>query len=219
MNWITWATLLVSVTALVASIGAYVVAVRSWRLSQSRSSSALSAKVTEIEEKVVEWLTANRDRAVFDGTSDAATVPVTQVDETKPASGETTEAPSETTPALAETKPPKKKRKSKKSEAEQKLTEDAFAEQLDTNGKPYLPASEWEELDKDGQAEYVDDLANAFEAANSLSPVNKPMAWDSGKQAFGAGTFLEDCPYISGHEQDDWIRGWLSVEKLAKGGA
>lgn len=50
-------TLLACVTALLLSIGALVVAVHSWRLSNSRSSVALSARVSEIE-STTEALTA-----------------------------------------------------------------------------------------------------------------------------------------------------------------
>ena len=38
--------------------------------------------------------------------------------------------------------------------------------------------------------------------------------WQSGAEAFGCGTLLEECPYIPGPEQDDWIRGWLSKQIL-----
>lgn len=49
MNWTTVLTLWASATALLLSIGAFVVAVLSWRLSRSRSSAVLSARVSELE--------------------------------------------------------------------------------------------------------------------------------------------------------------------------
>lgn len=61
MNWTIFATLLVSVMALAASIGAFAVAVRSWRLSQSRQSSTLFVQLTELQ-STVEALSQNLHR-------------------------------------------------------------------------------------------------------------------------------------------------------------
>lgn len=61
MTLATFATLLVSVMALLVSIGAYVAAVRLLHQSRSTSSSTLSARLTEIE-STVEVLSQNLHR-------------------------------------------------------------------------------------------------------------------------------------------------------------
>lgn len=86
MSWTTFGTLLVSVMALVASIGACVVAALSWRQSQSKSSSTLFARLTEIE-STTEALSQNLHRLrsrvnalKFRDNGHASTAPTEPVD-------------------------------------------------------------------------------------------------------------------------------------------
>ena len=39
---------------------------------------------------------------------------------------------------------------------------------------------------------------------------------DSGWNAYGRQIKLEECPYVPGPEQDDWIRGWLGHQLMAR---
>lgn len=38
--------------------------------------------------------------------------------------------------------------------------------------------------------------------------------WESGREAFGRGVELIECPYATAAERDDWLRGWLWAQGL-----
>lgn len=47
------------------------------------------------------------------------------------------------------------------------------------------------------------------------SKLSDPRYWDSGREAFGRGVELTECPYATADERDDWLRGWLCSKGLA----
>ena len=56
-------------------------------------------------------------------------------------------------------------------------------------------------------------------AANCFDPVYAGGAeyWEQGSAAFRQDIHLEACPYDSGVEQDDWLRGWMAAELIEFG--
>jgi hypothetical protein len=55
--------------------------------------------------------------------------------------------------------------------------------------------------------------------ANCFDPVHAGGAeyWEQGGDAFRRDIHLEVCPYDSGVEQDDWLRGWMAAELIEFG--
>ena len=54
---------------------------------------------------------------------------------------------------------------------------------------------------------------NCFDPRHS----NGDEFWEQGSRAFCQDIWLEACPWESGPEQDDWLRGWMATELITFG--
>ena len=93
---------------------------------------------------------------------------------------------------------------------------------------PTLPpgtpsAKEWNALNDDQQQNFILARTIALNTGkpNCLDPKHpvSQRSWESGYEANGtmadgAELKITDCPYIPGHEFDDWLRGWLSKDAI-----
>ncbi len=197
------------------------------------------AKQTLIEDAVIAWLTANRDRAVFEeihpaavaGANDA--VEATPVVECPPGDAvQAAESPAVAADPIAEPaatdpptdKPAKAKRGRKKKEKDTPLLVDppATAAAPSKSSPPQaiddsITLAEWEGFSNEQQLAWINSRA-AFINDGSEDCLSQKMQsdrfWKSGYEGNGRGMTLADCPYIPGPEADDWIRGLLAAKAL-----
>ncbi len=114
------------------------------------------AKITEIEDAVINWLSKNRDAQIF---------------------------------------------------AEAKSTQTADTHQPETAMNDENREDDIEQRVKSIQAEGV---AGLKPVSCTIDDSKGPYV--SGAEAYDKGWILTDCPYVSGPEQDDWLRGWLASQ-------
>lgn len=125
------------------------------------------AKITQIEDAVIDWLTKHRDSGVFQSVGTAAST-------------------SQVTPSSPQPAPVSVP------------TNDEWNDWTDAQRSLYLT-----ERAVALSSDQKDDLQKRLPDASY---------WESGREYFGRGAEIIDCPYTPGDWQDDWIRGFLSAD-------
>lgn len=154
-----------------------------------------AAKITLIEDAVIKWLTANRDRQVFEQTQPAGTQAAISAGDPTPMAQPESESPSRRPAAV-----------SSASGGEPSLDTTATAEPSDAEADATIIA----------RAKLLND------GTTNCLAVHHPAGskhYDSGYQAYGRVVDGEvaritDCPITPGAERDDWLRGFMAAEKV-----
>lgn len=142
-------------------------------------------KITAIEDALLDWLTANRDKAVFAEL------------ESGHASEQAEEQPGECV-----------------SDGESEESEDEAAANADdaTSLAPATsPATSYTTPDDVAamirRSQQINDGSDGCLSSKYLDAI-----WTEGYEAFQAGKSFEQCDYRPGNTQDDWLRGWMAAQ-------
>lgn len=152
-----------------------------------------AAKQTLVEDRIVAWLTENRDKAVF--ASAAGDVPASEV------------------PAVESPEPC-----CDPSSVDDTCPDDC-PRSIDSNEGTAIKTTR-ENTPANlrlREREIMGDRPSDVSVRDYLHTVRDIGAWHSGRDAFNAGHDLTDCPYIAGDAQDAWLKGWMYQNGMGKG--
>ena len=80
-------------------------------------------------------------------------------------------------------------------------------------------ASRYDKAPKDEKSQILNRAKEINTGTNNCLDTKHPDGkqwYESGWQAYSREVKLEECPYLPGPEQDDWIRGWLGHELIER---
>lgn len=166
-----------------------------------------------IEDRLIAWLSKNRDAEVLAAASNQAVETLANA----------TEASEEVSQEIASEAATTSTEAAEEVVAEPEASGDASAGNARSDN-----ASDASATSDDGDARWyanIEHRAREIMAAgdNCLDEQLDPDEagggwWSAGYEQFNAGVNLIECPVVPGPERDDWIRGWMSAKILHDGG-
>lgn len=181
------------------------------------------AKVTQIEDSVIAWLTKNRDSEIFSSVASVDSQPiessvpsvasdVEQAEEEILKEQEASDGPVRETPAHPEPGEPKKRKRAK--------------QERTNNGAPKNPpvhqqgsrAAEWDALsDADRDTFLVNRIAEL--ASNPVAEYvgEFKQIFEDGQDARRSGAEYGDVNWIPGPHQNAWLAGWIKADAVLSG--